>query len=141
LPHGSWTRIIDGSGRRIGNEAHDTTLDILPTICDYAGVPIPKHLLGASLRPVAEGRSGGKWREYVASENGTTRMIRSRDFKYCLFLRTKEESLVDMKNDPGEMRNVAGDRAFKEVLAEHRRMLAEWNELSGDRSVAQHVKR
>jgi arylsulfatase A-like enzyme len=33
-----------------------TGLDILPTLCDYAGIAPPKNLLGSSLRPIAQGR-------------------------------------------------------------------------------------
>ena len=107
-------------------------LDILPTICDYAGVAIPNHLSGKSLRAVAEEQDVKEWRSYVVSENGSTRMIRTRNFKYCLFLKTGEESLVDMKNDPGEMENIASDPKFKDILAEHRAILADWARLSLD---------
>jgi arylsulfatase A-like enzyme len=115
-------------------------LDLLPTICDFAGVKIPEHLLGKSLRPLAEGKPVEKWRSYVASENDWTRMIRTRNFKYCVFLKTKEESLVDLKNDPGEMRNLAHDQQFKEVLAEHRRLLSEWAKISNDEEGLKYIK-
>jgi len=115
-------------------------LDLLPTICDFAGVKIPEHLLGKSLRPLAEGKPVEKWRSYVASENGWTRMIRTRNFKYCVFLKTKEESLVDLKNDPGEMRNLAHDQQFKEVLAEHRRLLSEWAKISNDKEGLKYIQ-
>lgn len=116
-------------------------LDLLPTICDYAGAGIPKHLLGKSLRPMAEGKGVKEWRSYVASENGRTRMIRTEKFKYCVFLGTGEESLVDMKNDPGEMKNIADDPKLKDVLVEHRAMLADWVRLSEDKEGEKFVKR
>lgn len=118
-----------------------TGLDILPTICDYAGVKQPKHLLGMSLRPLAEGKSVDNWRTYVASENSYTRMIRSQKYKYCAYDDPKsKESLVDMENDPGEMRNVVDDPKFKKVLTEHRRLLADWSKLSGDKDASKYVK-
>jgi arylsulfatase A-like enzyme len=89
---------------------------------------------------VAEGKTTTGWREYVASENGTTRMIRTQDYKYCLYLKTKEESLVDMKNDRGEMRNIAGDPEHKGALAAHRQLLADWSRLSGDREVSTYLR-
>ena len=70
-------------------------LDILPTLCDYAGVAVPKTLMGGSLRPIAERKHVGDWRQYVVSENHTGRMIRSERFKYCVYNEgTARESLV-----------------------------------------------
>lgn len=121
------------AGRVDNTHLVSSGLDILPTICDYAGIAIPKHLLGKSLRAVVEGEDIHGWRSYVASENGWTRMIRTDRYKYCLFLGNGEESLVDLKNDPGEMKNIAGDPNFKDVLAEHRAILADWARLSQDK--------
>jgi arylsulfatase A-like enzyme len=119
-----------------------TGLDILPTICDYAGIDIPEHLLGRSLRPVAEGETVDDWRTYVASENHYTRMIRSQRYKYCAFDDPdSKESLVDMENDPGEMRNLVDDPEFQKVLAEHRRLLADWSKISGDNDASKYLRK
>ena len=118
-----------------------TGLDILPTICDYAGIDIPEHLLGRSLRPVAEGETVDDWRTYVAAENHYTRMIRSQRYKYCAFDDPdSKESLVDMENDPGEMRNLVDDPEFQKVLAEHRRLLADWSKISGDDDASKYLR-
>ena len=118
-----------------------TGLDLLPTICDYAGVRKPAHLLGRSLRPLAEGKRVKQWRSYIASENSWSRMIRSRRYKYCAYSSADSaESLVDMENDPGEMRNLVDVPQFQDVLAEHRRLLAEWVEISDDREWSKYLK-
>ncbi|MDP6545075.1 MAG: sulfatase-like hydrolase/transferase [Phycisphaerae bacterium] len=118
-----------------------TGLDILPTLCDYAGVKKPEHLLGESLRPLAEGKRVENWRSYVASENDWFRMIRSQRYKYCAFaIADKKELLVDMENDPGEMRNLVDDPKSQKVLTEHRRLLADWSKLSGDKDASKYVK-
>ncbi|MDP6546832.1 MAG: sulfatase-like hydrolase/transferase [Phycisphaerae bacterium] len=119
-----------------------TGLDILPTICDYAGVKKSARLLGKSLRPLAEDKPVDEWRSYVASENGWTRMIRSRRFKYCVYNSAgKDESLVDMESDPGEMTNLAGDPKFRDELVAHRKLLADWIKISGDKDGLKYVKR
>ena len=118
-----------------------TGLDLLPTLCDYAGIEKPDHLLGRSLRPLAEGKPVKGWRPYVASENDWFRMIRSQRFKYCAFaIADKKELLVDMKNDPGEMRNLADDPEYQDVLIDHRRLLADWSQLSGDMDASEYVR-
>jgi arylsulfatase A-like enzyme len=110
-----------------------TGLDILPTLCDYAGIKAPTHFIGESLRKIAEDKPVHEWRSYVASENGWCRMIRSQRYKYCIYdSGENRESLVDMENDPGEMRILAHDQQFKKVLDEHRQLLKEWIKTSGD---------
>lgn len=119
----------------------NTGLDILPTICDYAGIDIPKHLLGRNLRSVSEGKTVDDWRTYVASENDHTRMIRTQKYKYCAFSDPdSKESLVDLENDPGEMRNLADDPRFRKVLAEHRGLLADWSKISADNEASEYLR-
>jgi arylsulfatase A-like enzyme len=111
-----------------------TGLDILPTLCDYAGIDVPDTLIGNSLREVAEGRNPESWRRFVASENAWGRMIRSKRFKYCVYDDDSDrESLVDMAADPGESRNLVEEQEYHDTLAEHRRYLAQWIEDSLDR--------
>jgi len=110
-----------------------TGLDILPTLCDYAGADVPGTLLGCSLRTIAEGRSVDDWRTYVVSENSWGRMIRSERFKYCVYdSGSTRESLVDLTADPGERSNLAGSRAYRGSLMEHRRNLQQWIKDSND---------
>ena len=102
-------------------------LDVLPTLCDYAGVSIPNYLLGRTLRPVAEGRGDNARRPYVVAENNTGRMLRSDRYKYCVYTSgVIRESLVDLKTDPGEMKNLAGLPQFHKTLNQHRDYLKQW---------------
>jgi arylsulfatase A-like enzyme len=43
--------------------------DIVPTVLDYAGAPLPPHVQGQSLRPIIEGRASGRSIQYI--ENTT----------------------------------------------------------------------
>jgi arylsulfatase A-like enzyme len=118
-----------------------TGLDILPTICDYAGDQKPAHLLGESLRPIAEGKDVDVWRSYVASENHYGRMIRSDRYKYSAYDSSdSKEALVDLENDPGEIRNLVDDPKYQDTLLEHRRLLAEWSKLSGDKDASKYLR-
>lgn len=118
-----------------------TGLDILPTLCDYAEVDVPEHLLGKSVRALAEGKSVDTWRSYVVAENDWSRMMRSGQFKYCVYgSEDGQASLVDLENDPGEMQNLVHDPQYEEVLTAHRKLLAEWVALSGDLDGAQYVR-
>jgi len=115
-------------------------LDLLPTFCDYAGIEIPEKLHGVSMRSLAEGRNIRRWRDFVVSESQLGRMLRTDRFKYCIFASGENrEQLTDLKNDPGEMRNLAGIEQYKDVLDMHRRLLRQWIERTGDRIGAKYV--
>ena len=102
-------------------------LDVLPTLCDYAGVPAPEYLLGRSLRPVAENGKDNSRRPFVVAENNTGRMLRTVRFKYCVYKDGKlRESLVDLVKDPGEMNNLAGQAGFEKHLNKHREFMQKW---------------
>ncbi|MBM3787066.1 MAG: sulfatase [Acidobacteria bacterium] len=109
-------------------------VDLMPTLCDYAGITPPAGLPGRSVRPLVETGKAANWREEVAIECGNSRSIRSRRYKYSLFEgREPREMLVDMDKDPGEMTNLAGDAKFAGVLADHRRRFKAHVEQLGDR--------
>jgi len=114
------------SGR--ADSAHVASgLDITPTICDYAGVDAPPKMRGRSLRPVLE-RRNTTWREFVVSEvnNNSGRAVRTDRYKYIKYADDPVEQLFDMRQDPGEMNNLADDASHAEVLADHRAMLRDW---------------
>jgi len=104
-----------------------TGLDLIPTLCDFAGIPQPTSLKGRSVRAIAEGRSPEAWPKTVVSEGGDWRMLRSERFKYTVFSSEKNrEMLTDMQKDPGEMKNLALEADFAAVLTEHRQLLKNW---------------
>ena len=119
------------------------TLDLFPTICDYAGATPPEGLLGRSLRPLLEGQET-PWRDHLVAETqfGTSggglgthgRMVRTRRTKYIVYSWGKHrEQLFDMDADPGECVNLAVEARCRETLVEHRALLAAWIEATDDR--------
>ncbi|HUW60291.1 MAG TPA: sulfatase-like hydrolase/transferase [Candidatus Bathyarchaeia archaeon] len=107
-------------------------LDLLPTLCDYAGIDVPAGRPGSSVRPLAE-RKDVPWRRHMVVESQNARMIRSDRFKYCVYESGRNrDQFTDLKNDPGEMNNVAGNVEFEAELKRHRGLLAEWVDTTGD---------
>lgn len=110
-----------------------SALDLMPTICDYAGARGPT-LPGNSLRPTLERKMDGKDHPHVVCELAADkdrpeiqgRMIRTQRYKYCAFAPRGGEQLFDMQEDPGETRNLAPDKDHAEELNRHRELLAEW---------------
>lgn len=135
------------TARGVSRRLVHTGVDLIPTLCDYAGIPVPAGLPGLSLRDAASGKTTADPREYLVVSNhmvqgapvdGRTpqpegRMVRSQRYKYCVYSQGKRrESLVDMEKDPGEMVNLAGDGRLRKVLDRHRAMLAEFRRKTGD---------
>jgi choline-sulfatase len=117
-------------------------LDLLPTLCDYVGIDIPKGRPGKSVRSLAEGKPVKRWRKFVAVESHYGRMVRTDRFKYCIHDSGKHaEQLIDLKNDPGEMKNLAEIEEYKDVLKTHRRVLQKWIERIDDRIGAKYIKK
>jgi arylsulfatase A-like enzyme len=104
-----------------------SSLDVVPTVCDYAGVPAPPSMRGRSLRPLLEGRSA-PWHPFIVSEiNGNRlRVVRTKRYKYVKSVGDPVEQLFDMQADRGETRNLAAAGRHAAVLEEHRRLLVEW---------------
>ena len=91
-----------------------TGLDLIPTLCDFAGIPAPVSSKGLSVRALAEGRTPQSWRETLAAENGKSRMLRSSQYKYVVYASgARREMLVDMLADPGEMKNLAQESGVR----------------------------
>ena len=121
------------AGQINGDTLVNAGLDILPTLCDYAGATPHERALGTSLRAVAEGGKATASRPYVVAENSSGRMVRSARYKYCIYATGDvRESLVDLESDPGEMTNLARQREHQATLRQHRRYLAEWIRESND---------
>lgn len=96
--------------------------DILPTSLDTAGAKIPDSVDGQSMLPLLRGESG--WREYLDLEhafcydaqnnwNGLT----DGRYKYIFHAFDAGEQLFDLQEDPGELRDLAGDPSYSRTLS------------------------
>ena len=110
--------------------------DLMPSVCDWAGVKAPSGRQGASVRPIAEkGDSSVEGQPYVVSETDFSEtgggtmgwMVRSGNYKYVLYsMGLYREQLFDMTSDRGEMRNLAVEKKYGPMLEQYRAMLADW---------------
>ena len=101
--------------------------DLLPTICDLAGISKPGGLTGISLAQRAKGASTVAQRQYLYLEgDGFSNIIENPDFKFTQFhISGSPEMLIDLKTDAGELTNVATKNAtFSAKSTELRSVLA-----------------
>ena len=106
-------------------------VDLMPTVLDYAGIEIPSHVTGKSVRPLVEGRDTD-WRQSAFVEsNCWGRALISDRYKLVTEYVPRDgeetipgpdadrlglEQLFDLQEDPAETRNLAGDAQYADVL-------------------------
>ena len=109
-----------------------TGLDLIPTMCDFAGIPAPAALKGHSVKPLAQGRPAVSWRSHLVVENQQARLVLAEHWKYMVGAGGAiREMLVDLERDPGELQNFAADPAYRQRLETGRRLLKEWSASHG----------
>ena len=124
-------------------------VDLMPTVCDWAGAEVPEGRSGLSIRAVAE--SGDAFlplRDYVVTETNFNQtagtlgwMVRTPNYKYVLYDKGQyREQLYDMDTDRGEMVNLAVDARYADIVKEHRAMLREWMETHPGPGRARHFR-
>lgn len=93
--------------------------DIMPTLLEVAGASIPDSVDGKSVLPLVRGNTS-EWRAYIHGEHErgveSHHYITNGAYKYIWFSQTGEEQLFDLKQDPGELTNLALDTAFNSKL-------------------------
>ena len=115
-------------------------LDLFQTVCGYAGIEPPSGLEGVNLRDLIEnpsrpGRELLVGRMYPVSQDSTRDgcMLTTGRYKYNVFSEgERREQFFDLREDPGEMKNLAVDPAVRAELDRHRGLLREWLTRAGD---------
>ena len=101
-----------------------TGIDLMATVCDYAGVEQPAHCAGMSLRPTASGSSRIAPRDGVYSESEIGYMYVTDRYKFVRYDEgTSARQLYDLERDPGETRNWIDDPGMDVVAADLERAL------------------
>jgi arylsulfatase A-like enzyme len=148
--HNSWAKMtnyeIDARApliiRAPSRDAHDLQIeqlvefvDIYPTLCELAGLPIPNHLQGLSAVPLLED-SSRPWKRAVFSQflregiwiapDGIEYMgysMRTEQYRYTAWMNWQTNQFVarelyDHRDDPDENVNLAGRPEYSTVVAD-----------------------
>ncbi len=150
----SWPGQIP-SGRRVDSMV--SLIDIVPTLLRLQEIEVPRSMHGQGLPALvdappretafSEYGAGGppfrmvdleklprpygrrtliqtlRWRE----AEGRRKMARTREWKYVHDPMGDCDELYDLQSDPWELRNVAGDRAYRDILSDMRLRLLDWS--------------
>ncbi len=101
--------------------------DVMPTLLDAAGVPIPPGVTGRSLLPFMRGERP-EWRDALHGEHSTwrtsdsgTHWLVTCTHKYIWYSQTGQELLFDLGSDPSELHDLSREHDLEPW---RRRMIA-----------------
>jgi arylsulfatase A-like enzyme len=104
---------------------------------DYAGVPIPEVMQGKSLRPLVVREKDSLRKDayfehtYLHANNiRPSEGVRSEEWKYIRYFRQDpvREELFHLKKDPEELRDLAGNAEYADMLNRLRARCDEYRE-------------
>lgn len=125
-----WPGVIHSA---VNEQALISGVDLLPTLCDFTQIDCP-NVTGKSFMPCVM-NTDFAGRAYLVSHLATDtqrleaqgRMVCSEQFKYVVFSEgDRPELLFALRADPGEVVNLAGDSAYRNVLTQHQAFLKNW---------------
>jgi len=101
-------------------------LDLLPTVCDYAGIKVQVDPRGKSLKPLFEDKEV-EWRKTLGVEGEISRMVVSEDgYKYVRYDAVgDEERLMDLNKDPFEKTHFTKKTSHAKILSNLRKAFDE----------------
>jgi arylsulfatase A-like enzyme len=139
-------------GRQI--EAFTEAVDIMPTILDWLGQPVPRVCDGHSLLELIEGQQPGDWRDAVffehdfrtvkaqkaeaalglSSDECSYAVIRDARYKY-VHVAALPPLLFDLVEDPHEMNNLAGRPEMAATVLRYAQKMLSWRLIHAERSL------
>lgn len=124
------------------SDALFASVDIYPTLCGLANIPVPHHCVGRDLSPLMRGK-GFQQSEMVFLMNNqgppnrmevdvpTYRGVRTRTHTYAVQLDGRWV-LYDNTADPLQMKNLVKDPGSKNMMDQFNAALVAWSKSTGD---------
>ena len=124
-------------GGRQAGEATDAllnTVDLMPTLLDLLGLPVPEGVQGTSLAGIVTGSDSRQPEFQFMQGMGAVaawgdgyewRALRTKQYTYARYLSDGQELLFDHLNDPYQMKNLADDPACQDVKQNLKQMMAD----------------
>jgi len=89
-------------------------IDLFPTLCALAELPIPDHLQGTSFAGLL-GENPQPIRDNALTENAHRKALATKDWRYVANIGDQPDELYDQINDPWETNNLIDDPEFSDV--------------------------
>jgi arylsulfatase A-like enzyme len=92
-------------------------MSIYPTLCELAGIAVPKHVEGASIKPLLADPKAAWNTPTLCTFGYQNHSVRNAQWRYIRYADGGEE-LYDHIKDPYEWTNLAANEEFKSVRTE-----------------------
>jgi len=101
-------------------------LDIYPSLSELCGLDKPEGVEGISLLPQLKNADAPRKRPAITTHNHDNHSVRTERWRYIQYADGSEE-LYDMRKDPNEWHNLAGNPEYDTVIAKHKKWLPKTN--------------
>jgi arylsulfatase A-like enzyme len=118
-----------GKGR---SDALVYLLDVLPSLCDLTGTPTPSGLDAVSFAPIIQGKTAKGRETLFLAYRDVQRAIRDEQWKLIRYPQVDVNQLFDLKKDPFELNNLAGQASQKERVTKMLGQMKDWQQKLGD---------
>ncbi|MFC3676263.1 alkaline phosphatase family protein [Ferrovibrio xuzhouensis] len=135
-------------------DRYTETVDTMPTILEWIGADIPRQCDGRSLLDFTYGTVPADWRTEVhyefdfrdifyskpegvlgtAMDQSSLAVVQDDDYKYVHFA-ALPPLFFDLKKDPGQLQNVAGDPAYAPKIMEYAQKMLDWRLRYADKTL------
>ncbi len=131
-------------GKIRANQKTDALLgtpDIMPTLLSMLGLRVPPAVEGKDLSGVALGTGHADNEAAHMQGMGATaawvdgtewRALRDHEYTYAIYHRDRKELLFNNRQDPFQMKNLAGDRTHAAQLTHYRQISERWRKQQND---------
>lgn len=106
--------------------------DLFPTLSDLCGLPAPSGVDGKDITTVIKGESEGVRTSLFTTYRHTVRAVRTKEWKLIRYPERDYTQLFNLKNDPLELNNLAGQSDYESKVAEMTELLTEWQKATDD---------
>ena len=111
-------------------DAFVSNVDFAPSILDLCGVKPAQPMQGISWAPLVNGKGGQRRESFLYTSHGadaalpTVKALRTDRYKLILNVHPKDKTeLYDLKNDPQEMKNLAGEKGNAALIQDLKRQM------------------
>lgn len=121
--------IMSGGGikKNHRSDSYVYLLDLYPTLCELAGVPIPASVEGKSFLTALKGEDCHTREDLYFTYTGLIRSVKTKQFKLIEYKKARAATqLFDLINDPLELTNLIDDRRYAEVVADLKKRMLDY---------------
>lgn len=112
---------------------------LFATTCEMAGIPVPESVDFPSLNPQLKNRKAAGEEYIFGSYRNLQRMVRSDRYKLIVYPKSKQVQLFDLKKDPDERVNLAGQPKYGKIQQRMWEQLKKEQQKFGDKLVLKEI--